>query len=570
MPLDNNDPNIPLQAGQIPQAFQQGFSGAGQNLNQLLALQQRAQQLRQAQQSENALRTMFGDPKNIDETGRPTKNALAQYMQADPKGGLNMLTQLAQLDEHQSRGQLMKSEVMQSLQKDAHQMRQQAITRYDELIGNGTSPQAATAVVQKEIYTPWYDNAKRGGYSPQIMDTISPQFDINRARTNDKAYEAANTKPITPYQKAELGFKESADQRANVELGIKAAADERAQTEERRRQAQFQRGDTANPVDVEITKPDGKKEYGTAVWDKDAKRYVSTDGTKTPIEGSVRQVSTANLATSDALDASAEEIANYKAPPLTSFAMARGQGPEIMKRIREINPDWNAQKYQVAQRVRNDFASGAQSAKRVDAMNTVVHHLGVFDDLAKGLGNHDINAMNRVLNYARTELGRPEVTDFNVAKGIIGDEVIKAVVGSGAVFDRESLQKDLNDARSPEQLQKMSNRIRQLMGGSLGALYQRWHSVPLPDDEFVAKLEPETVEGVRGFAPTTLKKALEAGGEEKSAPAAGKAVAFDMNAPAKKGEAPPAEAFGGDERKTLTNEHGESYRLRGGTVVKVN
>jgi hypothetical protein len=246
------------------------------------------------------------------------------------------------------------------------------------------------------------------------------------------------------------------------------------------------------------------------------------------------------MASPEALDASAEAIAHYNAPPLTSFAMARGQGPEIMKRVREINPDFNAQKYQVAQRVRKDFASGAQSAKRIDATNMVVHHLGVFDDLAKGLGNHDTNAINRVMNYVRMELGRPEVTDFNVAKGIIGDEVIKAVVGSGAVFDRESLQKDLSDARSPEQLQKMANRIRQLMGGSLGALYQRWHSVPLPDDESVAKLEPETIEGVQGFAPSNLKKALGEGANEATPQ---KSTGSDQNAPTRQGATAPGGAI---------------------------
>jgi hypothetical protein len=58
MALDNLDPSIPLAAGQIPQNFQQGMLGATQQQNALLQMQMRMQELRQLQQSENALRQL--------------------------------------------------------------------------------------------------------------------------------------------------------------------------------------------------------------------------------------------------------------------------------------------------------------------------------------------------------------------------------------------------------------------------------------------------------------------------------------------------------------------------------
>jgi hypothetical protein len=328
-------------------------------------------------------------------------------------------------------------------------------------------------------------HCKEGSLPGACQQTFMP-WDPVKYQAGISSWEAAHTKPLTQAQKIEFGFKEQDEQRA-------------------------QRGE----------------------------RWVTTDGTMTPIEGNVRKVSPTNQASSEALDASAEQIAHYNAPPLSGFAMARGQGPEIMKRIKEINPDYNAQKYQVAQRVRNDFASGAQTAKAIDATNTVVHHLSVFDDLGKALGNHDVNAINRVINYAQAELGHPEVTDFNTAKGIIADEVIKAVTGSGAVFDREEMQRQLTSARSPEQLKHQADDIRRLMAGRLGAYYQRWHSVPLPDDEFTAKLEPETIEGVRGYAPSNLKKALGEG--EKDAGPSG--AASSQGAPQGGASVPAAADF---------------------------
>jgi hypothetical protein len=71
MALDNLDPNIPLAAGQIPQNLMQ-------QQNAMLQMQMRMQQLRQVQQSENALRQLYGTQGNLDESGRPTANAMGQ------------------------------------------------------------------------------------------------------------------------------------------------------------------------------------------------------------------------------------------------------------------------------------------------------------------------------------------------------------------------------------------------------------------------------------------------------------------------------------------------------------
>jgi hypothetical protein len=482
---------------------------------------------------------------------------MGMLAQADPRTFMQLQGQFGQIDERKARTEAMQGKVSQEHRKTAYGIGVEALTAYDETLSKTNDPKLA-AQKMAEVRAQSLDAAVADGSLSRDMAQRFPPPDPSQYRALKSAYEAQNTKPITPYQRVELGFREAADQRA--------------QRAERREQARFARGDLDKPDDIEVTTPDGKKTITTGAWDKDKKQWVTTDGTMTPIEGNVRKVSPgANQASSEALDASAEQIANYNAPPLTSWAMARGQGPEIMKRVKEINPSYNAQQYQVALRVRNSFASGAQDAKQMDAMNTVVHHLGVFDEVAKSLQNHDVNAINRVVNYVKTELGHPEVTSFDAAKGLIADEVVQAVTGSGAVFDREGMQKLLSSDRSGEQFEKQGQILRRLMAGRMGAKYQRWNSAHLPDDEFVAKLEPETIEGIRSYVPSNLKKALGGEGEKDAGPSgAASETKFDMNAPAKKGEAPPVEAFGGDEKKTLTNEHGESYRLRGGKVVKVN
>src|SRR6202035_3254931 len=102
MALDNLDPSIPLQAGKIQ-------IGDPQTQNAFLAMQLRQQQLRQVQQSENALRQLYS-PGNLDESGRPTANAMGQYMQADPRGGMQLQQQFGQMDERKAHAALLQSE----------------------------------------------------------------------------------------------------------------------------------------------------------------------------------------------------------------------------------------------------------------------------------------------------------------------------------------------------------------------------------------------------------------------------------------------------------------------------
>jgi hypothetical protein len=225
----------------------------------------------------------------------------------------------------------------------------------------------------------------------------------------------------------------------------------------------------------------------------------------------------------EAIDATAESIADYRTPPLSPYAQVRGNGPEIMEAIKKANPEYNAQKYYQANSVRQDFARGAAS-KRIDALNTVTQHLEVFDDLGKALKNGDVNAVNSVVNYAKTQLGHPEVTSFNAAKDVVADEVIKAVIGSGAVFDREGMTKNLSGSRSPEQLHDVEVTIKRLMAGQVGSLEKRWTSVGLKKDEFGEKLLPDTLAAVDEYLPKEKKG--EGSGSSQTQPSSPSGSAF--------------------------------------------
>ncbi len=550
MALDNTDPNIALQAGNIPQNFQGGFNNA-------LQMQFRMQQLRQVQQSENALRQLYGNPSNLDQSGRPTQNAMGQLMRDAPEVGLGLQQRLAQIDDRKFHAQVEQSAVLKAQKATAYGVgvaSRDAYRKTFEATGNEKLARQKMAEVRDQELK----EAVAGGTMTPEQAQGFPAPDPVTYDAHISAYEAQNTKPLTAHEKIQA-------QQKDRELTEKEKHDRVTESTAAQRAGQAEYGNAFNAM---VRNPDGTTAPMMVEADKHGGGYVDANDRSKTVHV-LQRVGDQQPASQEAKEIRADLQADYKQPGPSNYEMARGSGAEQLKLIKDRNPGYNAQFYAVAQRRRNSYEGGGQDGKEMKAMNTVVHHLTVFDDVAEALGTHSVPAINKVIQFVNTQMGHPEVTNFNTAKDLIADEVVNAVAGSGAVYDRKGLADKLASDRSGEQFKGQAEILRRLMAGRMGSKYQDWISTPrLPDDEFISKLEPETIEGIRSYAPSNLKKAL--GGED----AAGKgdkseAPKFDMSAPAKKGEVPPASAFG-PKMNRIKNEHGEIYELRDGKVVKVN
>jgi len=357
------------------------------------------------------------------------------------------------------------------------------LTRYDSEV-KSLGPQAARRNYD-EAYAQMTDRVTSSGrYTAATIARLNKSPDPERLRTNL------------------LGLKGMQDREQQVATGRRQdSAEIRANKKEAREElGEPEYVGTVNGKEVPlIFRP------GQGYFDATGQKVTGATGIHKMSAGT-------STASSEAIESTAEAVASYRQAPPSGYTVGRGIGAEIMRKVREINPDYDAGKWGQAQRVRSDFASGVAS-RRVDSLNATIQHLGVFDDLAKALQNRDTNAINRLLNYVNVELGHPEVTNFNVAKGIIADEVIKSVVGSGAVFDREGMQKNLASARSPEQLAQMAAQIKKLMAGQMGALEKRWTSTGLSDDEFREKLLPDTVAALEKDLPANMRRGAAASGQ---------------------------------------------------------
>jgi hypothetical protein len=104
--------------------------------------------------------------------------------------------------------------------------------------------------------------------------------------------------------------------------------------------------------------------------------------------------------------------------------------------------------------------------------------LGTLEKLIDPLKNGNNQLINKYANEVAALTGSTAPTTFDATKNIVGKEIAKAIIGSGAggVEERKELASDLDNAKSPDQLKDVISKWKDLMGGQLVGLQQEWKS----------------------------------------------------------------------------------------------
>jgi len=170
----------------------------------------------------------------------------------------------------------------------------------------------------------------------------------------------------------------------------------------------------------------------------------------------------------------AEMIASGEEPWPTVYVAAKSPVYSMATTLaRQINPGITAAAYPTYL----DFAKGP-SSNIVKSLDVAIPHLDTLSGLVDALGNGDTKAVNAIGNVAKTQLGLSTApTNFDAAKQIVANEVVKAVIGSGGgVTDREAAQAQLNKANSPALLKGVIQTYKSLMNGQMQGLQQKYES----------------------------------------------------------------------------------------------
>ncbi|WP_445222260.1 hypothetical protein ACKWRH_21635 [Bradyrhizobium sp. Pa8] len=216
---------------------------------------------------------------------------------------------------------------------------------------------------------------------------------------------------------------------------------------------------------------------------------------------------------SPTLDADAERYrqTGQLPPNLKSNLMGQAESRAIRQRAAQLEQEaggdpgeWSKkwQQFKGQQVAIQRFTSGPQG-NTIRSFNVLVDHLDTLNEAAEALKNGNTRMLNRFKQTWAANTGDPAPTNFDGVKALVGDEIVKAVVGSaGALADREEVKKDLDRASSPQQLAQLVEKYKKLALGQLHGLQKQY----------------ETSTGLKNFGdmllPGTLK-ALGGASEEK-------------------------------------------------------
>lgn len=169
-------------------------------------------------------------------------------------------------------------------------------------------------------------------------------------------------------------------------------------------------------------------------------------------------------------------IAENKINP-NSLSTKGGHRERILAQVAQYSDGkYEQQDYGNISNAERGFNTGKQG-QSVRAFNVALEHLDTLGDLSNALKNKDTQLLNRAGNAWASATGSSAPTDFNAAKQLVADEVVKAIVGSGGgVHDREEAAKTISAQNSPEQLAGVIDTYKKLFGGQIKGLEQQYKS----------------------------------------------------------------------------------------------
>lgn len=192
-------------------------------------------------------------------------------------------------------------------------------------------------------------------------------------------------------------------------------------------------------------------------------------------------------------------------------AMLRGDAPypnitsrtpsvvkQALEAAQQADPTYSAATAPVRKATKIAFATGPE-ARNVNALNTLINHLGEMQDNDKNLPSHSIDLLNAAQNAIVPHLSdeaNSALNNYNIDKTGVGSEAAKAYKGVGAVSleEQKDWQKNLSANNGPETRAQARQEIARLVAGKINALESQW-STAFPN-------EPKT------FISEKAKKAL--------------------------------------------------------------
>ena len=176
------------------------------------------------------------------------------------------------------------------------------------------------------------------------------------------------------------------------------------------------------------------------------------------------------LTAAQAPEAVVDAIVSGRMQMPTGFALRSPYWQDVIARVAQKDPSFDATRYGARSAARRTFASGPE-ARNVTALNTVIGHLGTLDEAANALMNKDIRAFNAVANRLATELGDPRVQSFDTARQAVAEETMRVFRQVGASeMEARMWGERIQSSGSPAQLRGVIATLGELLESRVNAI----------------------------------------------------------------------------------------------------
>jgi hypothetical protein len=185
-----------------------------------------------------------------------------------------------------------------------------------------------------------------------------------------------------------------------------------------------------------------------------------------------------------------------------------------MRKLRDEHPEWDGKDLLresskiIAQQTTDRNFAGGTGATQMRSLNTVADHLKLMQEYSKALRDGsmpftDIPRLNQIIQFLAKERGMPEVTNFNVARDIMADEVVRLLTSTGGTeADRAGMQSRLAAAMSEYQQTGALTAFEKFTAGRFKGLEQGY-----------ARNDPDRIKDFRDNMMTPEARAIFTKGE---------------------------------------------------------
>jgi hypothetical protein len=221
------------------------------------------------------------------------------------------------------------------------------------------------------------------------------------------------------------------------------------------------------------------------------------DGTAPPASPAARnETYLKSLADEDSGYAEAvRKAANYEINPNTYASLRAGARQKFMNDVLRFDPTYDAATFPARAQAVKDFTSG-KKGDTIRSFDVAISHLDTLRGLADALHNGNSQLVNKFSNAFKNQFGYAAPSNFDAAKGIVGDEIVKAIVGGqNALGDREEAKAQIAAAKTPEQLNGVIDTWTKLLGGQLHG-YKRQYENGTGLHNFESRLGDRTKQAI--------------------------------------------------------------------------